>query len=764
MASALIVTMTAAQAQMFMAGSPGVSPMGAATYRIPLLLPPGVGGLKPDLALQYNSQSGNGALGVGWSLDGLSAISRCPLTKAQDGAIRGVNMDAGDKFCLDGVRLVLVGGTYGLDSSEYRTEIESFSQIKAFGTAGTGPSYFVVKTKAGLTMEYGVTTDSRIEAQGSSEVRVWALNKVSDAGGNYYTLAYQEENANGDFRLSRIDYTGSIYQGPTNSIQLTYESRSDVGLKYVAGSIVSVTKRLSKVGAYLGQRLVKEYRLSYLGTVAAGKSRLSTVLECDASEACLEPLNIVWSSQNANGPIWQDDSSRTLPFPLSFDNRRGSSGQLIDLNGDGLADMQMSSLLTGYGPAGAGWAGLYASTWINTGTGWTTATSYVTPTYMSTQYQSVSPGVRMADFNGDGLPDILVSQGFMSPPLNKTYLNTGQGWMNVVQNPPPPILAFDSYVPTYYSGIATEDTGAQVIDVNGDGLPDIVIGQLNPGTGVSSRAVWINKNGGWELSPTYVLPVDISIKGTADTGVRLIDINGDGLVDIVKSSPDAIRRTWLNNGQAWTETTSYALPAVLLSDGILRGQLIDVNGDGLPDYIWSFNGFKLTFLNTGRGWQNPVLLKFDGSNWVSTWSWIDWGRATNYTYGFPADLSMSTLADTGTRMVDINGDGLPDIVSSRSVGGVVTNTAWLNTGAGWIQAPDAYKSPGPIAYDGLPDSGVRFQDINGDGLPDYVYSRCLTWDSTYRAKCTQKVDRVSINKTPLDLVVSIVEAVKKPIS
>jgi hypothetical protein len=164
------------------AGELGVSAEGSANYNIQIALPPGTAGVQPKISLQYDSQAGNGALGVGFSLGGLSAISRCGQTLPIDRTIAGINYSSSDRFCLDGQRLVPVSGSYGAEGTEYRTYFDESSKIVSYGTAGSGPEKFKIWTKAGEILEFAYSSDSRIEAPGRSDVRVWALNKISEYG------------------------------------------------------------------------------------------------------------------------------------------------------------------------------------------------------------------------------------------------------------------------------------------------------------------------------------------------------------------------------------------------------------------------------------------------------------------------------------------------------------------------------------------------------------------------------------------------------
>jgi len=281
----------------FTLGSFKVNETGAATYSIPIQVPPGTAGMEPKLSLNYNSQGGNGLLGMGWSLGGLSAITRCPKTMAQDGTRGGINYDSNDRYCLDGQRLISISGTYGADGTEYRTERDSFAKIVSNGTAGNGPSWFKVWTKSGQIMEFGNTTDSKVEAQGIGTVRVYALNKISDTKGNYLTVTYTEDNANGDYYPTRIDYTGNggTSLTPGHSVRFTYQARADTVAGYVGGSIIKLTKLMIGIQTFIGESPIKYYGLSFGTGPSTTRVRLNWVKECNQDGSiCFPPITIQW--------------------------------------------------------------------------------------------------------------------------------------------------------------------------------------------------------------------------------------------------------------------------------------------------------------------------------------------------------------------------------------------------------------------------------------------------------------------------------------
>lgn len=105
-----------------------VSPLGMATYSIPIEVVPGTKGVQPNLAVVYNSSSGRGYLGSNWQLSGLSFITRVQRTQYPDGSIGTVNLDGNDRYALDGAKLMkLSGGDYATTNAKYGTEIENYN-------------------------------------------------------------------------------------------------------------------------------------------------------------------------------------------------------------------------------------------------------------------------------------------------------------------------------------------------------------------------------------------------------------------------------------------------------------------------------------------------------------------------------------------------------------------------------------------------------------------------------------------------------------
>lgn len=241
-----------------------VDEAGAAAYSVPIVVPPGTAGVEPKLSLSYNSHRGNSIAGMGWLLNGLSAIHRCPTTIAQD----GVSGDANARYCLDGQRLIAISGAYGANGTEYRTERESFTRVISYGDQGGAPLSFKAWTKSGQILEYGVTGDARIERSvvTTAPAQIWALNKVSDRLGNYFTATYTDDSLNGQYYPTQISYTGNATTdlAPQQSVRFVYATRPDIVPMYDNGYRPSQqTVRLTNIQTYTGATLVRDYLLTY---------------------------------------------------------------------------------------------------------------------------------------------------------------------------------------------------------------------------------------------------------------------------------------------------------------------------------------------------------------------------------------------------------------------------------------------------------------------------------------------------------------------
>jgi chitodextrinase len=660
----------AAAPQMVTPGGFAVSPHGEATYSIGIQVPPGIAGIEPQLTLIYSSDSGNGRLGVDWNLGGTSEIYRCPQTNAQDGGVRAVSLDANDRFCIDGARLVVVSGAYGAEGSEYRTEIDGFTKIISHTTVGNGPgvsngpAWFEVWTKAGQYKTYGNSVDSRVVAVGVSPAtaRVWALNRVQDAVSNYMTYTYTQDTVNGDYYPSQINYTGNTAQSqaPTNQISFVWAARTDAVTVYQAGAKIAGLVRLTDIKTYVGSgsTLVRDYQLAYGTSATTGRSEMTSVTECPASGACLPATSFTWT----NHVKGMTDMGTAIP--AKYANFQ-STGRIFmaDVNGDGIADVVL-------GPDTSGnWYVM-----LGTGTGFVDQGAWITG--VDVEAVNGADGIRVMDVNGDGLADIE-----MGPDGNGKFfvlISTGHSFIDGG---------------AWASGVYANWTGSRsriyVMDVNGDGLEDLMLGPdtngnwyvlQSTGTSFVDKGAWATgKYANWAASVNRTF---------------IADVNGDGLQDVVLG-PDSsgnwfvLRSTGTNfvDDGAWI-TGAHADWAAATS-GI---HAMDVNGDGLTDIEMGpdASGNWYVMLSTGK--------KFVDGLWA-TGKYANWAGSRNRLY----------VADT-------NGDGLQDII----LGPDTTGHWYVMRSTGTSLVDDGVVSCCAYTSSFVNANLVYGVEMNGDGLKDLL--------------------------------------------
>jgi RHS repeat-associated protein len=476
------------------AGSADVSPTGAAIYTIPIHVPVAAGDLQPDLSVAYNSQSGNGLLGYGWSLSGLSMISRTGSTIYHDGKTEGVQLSTNDNLMLDGQRLILTGGTNLTENAVYHTEIENYSTVTM--KTINGKLGFEVKTKDGNILQYGASDDSYIEAQGVSTPLCWLLYRVTDVNGNYATYSYEEDNANGEFRIKRIDYGGNTTAGmaPYSSVEFFYETRSDTQTGYVAGTKSTLSVILKRIKTSTNNLTDREYRFNY--TYDGLYSKLDEVEEYGSDGSRYNSTAIIPDKLAIEKPNQCAEQSWMRPNYIY---------EYEDFNNDGKTDILYYPNKSAYPNRDIALVRFYVDD--PNGTGGTSETTC----YLPSGFDKILIG----DFNGDGYKDVLcISKASASVYNYDIFYFNEYNWL------------YDYKQGKVITSHFTSDSeNALCADFNGDGKCEILILNNSP---LASNVYTINK--------------DYTVATYASGGVnyfsafanfRILDFDGDGKMDLM---------------------------------------------------------------------------------------------------------------------------------------------------------------------------------------------------------------------------------------
>lgn len=294
------------------------------------------------------------------------------------------------------------------------------------------------------------------------------------------------------------------------------------------------------------------------------------------------------------------------------------------------------------------------------------------------------PSAQLVDMTGDGLPDVLQSVD------SRMFLwrNQGDGWLQG---------------PTVVEGIpSTVNLARQNVafaDLNGDGRVELFAVDQPLQLAFST-----NGEGGFQPQPTVFR--DRPSLGLANTNTRLMDVNADGVIDLISTGRSHFLLFEHHPEQGWQAPQAIARVADL---------------EQFPDVTLSDRGIRLSDM-TGDGLQDIASIR---SGDVSYWDYRgqgSWGQrvAMENSPRFP-----SGYRDSQIHLVDLDGDGCSDIVYL----GYDRTLIWLNQSG--VRFADPIELP---VGTGRENDQVLTTDFYGDGRPGFAWSSTATgaYGSGYR--------------------------------
>lgn len=608
---------------------------GAYTYDIPIATPPGRNGIQPNLKISYNNQNDDTQtiFGKGWSLN-LPYIER----ENKD----GVTKMYGEYNFLSSLDGEFSTSSVSTTTGKYYPRFDDGSMHKYIYSTSTNT--WTMYDKNGTQYTFGSSTTSRIyDPSNTSHIARWMLEKIQDTNGNSMSYAYTVINSQ-VYPVSII-YTGQNGTGGAFEVdfQRGASTRSIQPISYKYGFQLKTSYNISEIDIKFNGSLVNKYVLSYTTGFNTYIDLLQSVTQTGYDEsnnqttlpalsftyqqqtttwATTTPQNplppvvdsfgndlgfrfFFWSANQPTNAIhmapfyrsgyetlgytWLDWGSGANNIPTLVDDSNHDIGSaLVDVDGNGMADVVQ------------GKTGAYHDVYLWSTVGGTNG-SYVSASTSMTNLPDLidgsgnDTGTRFGDFNGDGYSDYLVSTS--SGAMLFINKGNGTGWANGVS-----VTGIVPFVDSSFN-----DTGARVMDFNGDGIDDIVkydsadtqaTTLLNAGDGTS----WIDMSSAWHTGVPQ-----ITQSGGAYYGTNIMDIDGDGLLDFVVSTASRGTHFFINTGNGWTERSISSLPFFLNASSQDTGTRVmssddPITGfnDDLPDFVMSNASTSVNFISQGH--------------------------------------------------------------------------------------------------------------------------------------------------------------------
>ncbi|MEQ9498809.1 MAG: SpvB/TcaC N-terminal domain-containing protein [Deltaproteobacteria bacterium] len=571
--------------------------MGLMRWSLPIAVPPGHRSMTPEVDLRYSSGNGNSVVGIGWSL-------REPYIERL--TIRGLPSYApDDEFTTaDGEQLVRVVDS---DPPVYRSRFEkAFVRYKWMNAADGREGYWVAEYPDGRVGYFGADADGELvdsaRVAGRDGTFRYHLVEVRDPFGHLIRYRY-DKSANVAYCAS----IGYVYASgaPRYAVELEYEDRPDRLNDCKSGRCERIERRLAAIDVRSNSERIRRYVLVY----------------DDATEGLIVS-RLVGVTQLGLGDV-------VYPGVFSFGYSRSLGAS---------CEGCVSPYLVSMGSLGLDVAAGTAS---------------------------------LVDMTGDGLPDV-VNSGLEGP--HRIHINRMDADGRQYFDAPTQSAEAAS------SSSKLDSSFVQILDADGDGFADLVdaingVVLKNFGLGDWAAAQSIDTSGFPDFGE--------------DANLRFLDYDNDRRIDVVQSDATTTQ-FWRNLGAG--EFASVGVSADSIGAGFVENglRLEELNGDGLLDAAIVADASIAYRPNLGMGQWGP---------------WTEMANVPN----IPANQM---------RLVDLNGDSLVDVVAVR---GRAVQYALNRSGDGFLPLVEITNAGADALPEASADVTVLFADMNGNGSEDAVW-------------------------------------------